>query len=146
MHAMTIGKLAKKAEVGVDTVRFYERQGLLPTPHRTDSGYRLYSPDDVDRLRFIRRAKTLGFSLEDIAELLQLNSATGDRADVKRLSQQRLENIELKIRELTAIRDALASLVKRCSGHGSIKKCPIIAGVLAQGLHRQVEKSDERSK
>lgn len=139
MQTMTIGKLAKLAEVGVDTVRFYERQGLLPTAQRTQTGYRLYSTDDVDRLRFIRRAKTLGFSLDDIAELLQLTKATGDRADVKRLSIERLETIELKIRELTAIRDALASLVSQCSGRGSITNCPIIEGVLAQGLQRKQE-------
>ncbi len=73
MQIMTIGKLAKQASVGIDTVRFYEREGLLPEAQRTDSGYRLYSPDDVDRLRFIRRAKNLGFSLDEITELLELN-------------------------------------------------------------------------
>ena len=139
MHSMTIGKLAKLAEVGVDTVRFYERQELLHPAQRTATGYRLYSPEDADRLRFIRRAKTLGFSLDDIKELLQLNDATGDRADVKQIAQQRLANIELKIRQLTAMRDELASLVTRCSGRGSIDSCPIIEGVLAQGLHRKPE-------
>ena len=139
MQSLSIGKLAKLAEVGVDTVRYYERQGLLPPAARTESGYRQYSQDDADRLRFIRRAKTLGFSLEDIAELLELHSPTGDRAEVKRISEKRLANIEFKIRELTAIRDALAALVTRCSGHGSIDKCPIIEGVLAQGLHRVQE-------
>jgi MerR family copper efflux transcriptional regulator len=138
MKAMTIGKLAKLAEVGVDTVRYYERQGLLPRVQRTNSGYRQYSQADVDRLSFVRRAKTLGFSLHDIAELLDLDAATGDRAEVKRVSEQRLASIELKIRELTAIRDALATLVTRCSGRGSIDGCPIIQGVLAQGLpHKQ---------
>ncbi|MCB1690147.1 MAG: MerR family DNA-binding protein [Halioglobus sp.] len=140
MHAMTIGKLARLAEVGVDTVRYYERLGLLPQAKRAESGYRLYSQVDVDRLSFIRRAKTLGFSLEDIAELLTLNAAAGDRAEVKRLSEQRLDSIELKIRELMAIRDALASLVTRCSGRGPIKSCPIIEGVLAQGLCTHQEK------
>ena len=139
MQFITIGKLAKLAEVGVDTVRYYERQGLLPPASRSESGYRQYSRDDADRLRFIRRAKTLGFSLEDIAELLELHSPSGDRAEVKRVSQKRLASIEHKIRELTAIRDALASLVTRCSGHGSIDECPIIEGVLAQGLHRPQE-------
>jgi MerR family copper efflux transcriptional regulator len=132
---MTIGKLAKQANVGVDTIRYYERQGLLPRVQRAQSGYRLYSQDDADRLSFIRRAKSLGFSLEDIRELLRLDVATGDRADVKRLSKQRLASIELKIRELTAIRDALAALVTDCSGRGSINGCPIIEGVLAQSLH-----------
>jgi len=137
---MTIGKLAKLAEVGVDTVRYYERQGLLPQVRRADSGYRLYSQHDVDRLSFIRRAKTLGFSLQDIAELLELNAPTGERAEVKRLSELRLASIELKIRELTAIRDALAVLVDSCSGRGSIDGCPIIEGVLAQALHHEREK------
>lgn len=90
MQTLTIGKVAKQAGVGIDTVRFYEREGLLPEARRAESGYRLYSLDDVDRLRFIRRAKTLGFSLEEIAELLRLNAAKGSRSDVKRLAQRRL--------------------------------------------------------
>ena len=143
MESLTIGKLAKQAEVGVDTVRYYERQGLLPQVKRGLSGYRLYSQQHVDRLSFIRRAKTLGFSLQDIAELLELNAPTGDRAEVKRVSEQRLKSIDLKIRELTAIRDALAVLVNQCSGRGSIDGCPIIAGVLAQALHHEREKKDE---
>mgnify|MGYP000867950360 CR=1 FL=1 len=132
MQTLTIGKAAKAAGVGIDTVRFYEREGLLPEAQRTMSGYRLYSADDVDRLRFIRRAKTLGFSLEEIAELLQLNAAKGSRASVKRLAERRLTDLDQKLRELTAIRDALSSLVQRCSGQGSLKGCPIIEGVLAQ--------------
>lgn len=132
MQTLTIGKVAKQAGVGIDTVRFYEREGLLPETQRTTSGYRLYSADDVDRLRFIRRAKTLGFSLEEIAELLQLNAAKGSRASVKRVAEQRLADLDQKLRELTAIRDALATLVQRCSGQGSLKGCPIIEGVLAQ--------------
>lgn len=139
MQTLTIGKAAKQAGVGIDTVRFYEREGLLPEAQRTMSGYRLYSVDDVDRLRFIRRAKTLGFSLEEIAELLQLNAAKGSRACVKRVAEQRLANLDQKLRELTAIRDALATLVQQCSGQGSLKGCPIIKGVLAQDGHREQE-------
>lgn len=139
MQILTIGKAAKQAGVGIDTVRFYEREGLLPEAQRTESGYRLYSADDVDRLRFIRRAKTLGFSLEEIAELMNLNAAKGSRASVKRLAQHRLDDLNQKLRELTAIRDALAVLVKRCSGQGSVKGCPIIEGVLAQDRHSNKE-------
>lgn len=135
MQTQTIGKTAKQAGVGIDTVRFYEREGLLPEAQRTQSGYRLYSADDVDRLRFIRRAKTLGFTLEEIAELLKLSTAKGSRASVKRLAEQRLTDLDQKLRELTAIRDALSTLVKRCSGQGSFKGCPIIEGVLAQDAH-----------
>lgn len=135
MQTLTIGKAAKAAGVGIDTVRFYEREGLLPEAQRTESGYRLYSSADVDRLRFIRRAKMLGFRLEEIAELMNLNAAKGSRASVKRLAEHRLADLDQKLREMTAIRDALASLVKRCSGEGSIKGCPIIAGVLAHDTH-----------
>ncbi len=139
MQIMTIGKLAKQASVGIDTVRFYEREGLLPQAQRTDSGYRLYSPDDVDRLRFIRRAKHLGFSLDEIAELLELNVPKGSRASVKRVAKQRLDALDQKIREMTAIREALAVLVQQCSGKGSLKGCPIIEGVLAQGTSESTE-------
>lgn len=131
MHTLTIGKLAKQSGVGIDTVRFYEREGLLPKAARTQSGYRLYSAADVDRLRFIRRAKSLGFSLDEIAELLSLNAAKGSRASVKKLAQHRLSDLNQKISELTTIRDSLALLVRECSGEGSVKGCPIIEGVLA---------------
>lgn len=132
MLGLTIGKLAKQAGVGIDTVRFYERAGLLPRAQRSASGYRLYAVGDADRLRFIRRAKALGFSLEEIAELLQLNAGKGTRASVRRLAQRRLDDLSQKIHEMTAIRDALSHLVKRCSGDGPVAGCPIIEGVLAK--------------
>ncbi len=131
MKALSIGKLARQSGVGVDTVRYYEREGLLPEAPRSGSGYRQYSAGDIDRLRFIRRAKTLGFSLGEIAELLSLNQARGSRAPVKKLAERRLAELNQKLQELTAIRDALATLVRRCSGSGSLNGCPIIEGVLA---------------
>jgi len=134
MQTLTIGKLAKQSGVGIDTVRFYERQGLLPKVPRTASGYRLYSPAEVDRVRFIRRAKTLGFALQEIAELLKLNATRGNRASVKSLAQRRLADLNRKIDELTAIRDALSDLVEQCSGEGPLAGCPIIEGVLAKQL------------
>lgn len=133
MTRITIGKLARHAGVGIDTVRFYEREGLLPAPQRTASGYRLYATADADRVRFIRRAKALGFTLAEIAELLKLNAGHGNRASVKKLAQHRLADLEHKIRELGAIREALAHLVHQCSGAGPVKGCPIIEGVLAHG-------------
>ncbi|HBG31984.1 MAG TPA: heavy metal-responsive transcriptional regulator [Gammaproteobacteria bacterium] len=135
MHTLTIGKAAKQAGVSIDAVRFYEREGLLHEAQRTMSGYRLFSTGDVDRLRFIRRAKALGFSLGQIAELLELNAAKGSRASVKRLAEKRLADLELKLRELTALRDGLATLVKTCSGEGSVRGCPIVEGVLMQHGH-----------
>jgi DNA-binding transcriptional MerR regulator len=132
MESLTIGKLARRAGVGIDTVRFYERAGLIPRARRTPSGYRLYAQSDADRLRFIRRAKGLGFSLEEIAELLQLNAGKGNRATVKRLAQQRLDDLDRRIREMSAIRDALGQLVRQCSGSGPVAGCPIIDGVLGE--------------
>jgi Hg(II)-responsive transcriptional regulator len=140
MQTLTIGKLAKQSGVGIDTVRFYEREGLLPRASRTQSGYRLYSDNDVERLRFIRRAKGLGFSLEEIGELLDLNATRGSRASVKKLAQHRLSDLNQKISELTAIRDALAALVQQCNGEGSLKGCPIIEGVLAHETRHCQEK------
>jgi DNA-binding transcriptional MerR regulator len=139
MGRLTIGKAARQAGVGIDTMRYYEREGLLPGLARTQAGYRLYSEQDVERLHFIRRAKRLGFSLEEIAELLRLNAAQGSRSQVRQLAQRRLDDLDQKLRELGAIRSALAALVRRCSGQGPLKGCPIIENVLAEGGHPSLE-------
>lgn len=128
---LTIGRLARRAGVGIDTVRFYERARLLPEPGRTASGYRTYGDADVERLRFIRRAKALGFSLEEIAELLALSAGKGGRAAVKALAARRLGDLDRKIAELTVMRDTLAHYARRCSGQGALEGCPIIEAVLA---------------
>ncbi len=131
MNRITIGKLATNAGVGIDTVRFYERAGLMPRPARTAAGYRLYAAADVDRMRFIRRAKALGFALDEIAELLGLSAGRGGREGVKALAERRLLELEGRIRELTVMRDALAGYASRCSGKGPVQGCPIIEAVLA---------------
>lgn len=128
--SLSIGRLARAAGVGVDTVRFYERAGLMPQAPRTASGYRSYGPDAVARLRFIRRAKALGFALEEIAELLRLSEGKGGRAGVKALAERRLADLERRIRELSVFRDALAHYARQCSGHGAVAGCPIIEAVL----------------
>jgi Hg(II)-responsive transcriptional regulator len=130
MGKLTIGKLASAAEVGIDTVRFYERSGLLKRPQRTPAGYRLYAESDAARLRFIRRAKALGFTLEEIAELLRLNDGGGRRSAVRAVAEQRLREIEQKLSELGRMRDMLRHLVSECHGDGSIAGCPIIDAVL----------------
>lgn len=131
IRRLTIGPLARQAGVGVDTVRFYERAGLMPDAQRTPSGYRTYAPADAARLRFIRRAKALGFSLDEVAELLRLGQGRGGRQGVKALAQRRLADLEAKIRELTVFRDTLAHYVHECSGHGPVAGCPIIEAVLS---------------
>jgi Hg(II)-responsive transcriptional regulator len=130
MKSMTIGKLATAAGVRVDTVRFYERLGLLPEARRSESGYRHFTTDDVERLRFVRRAKALGFSLEEIADLLRLNDGNGSRKEIRELAARRLAQIDRELAELTAIKTSLEALVHRCDGKGSAVGCPIVRAVL----------------
>ena len=130
MSTLTIGKLARAADVGVDTVRFYERAGLLKKPTRSASGYRLYDAADAARLRFIRRAKALGFSLDEIVELLKLNDGGGRRSAVRALAEKRLVEIEQKLVDFGRMRDTLRGLVNQCHGEGSLVGCPIIETVL----------------
>lgn len=132
---MRIGEVATQAGVGVDTVRLYERLQLLPAAQRTASGYRMFGTEDLERLRFIRRAKALGFTLDETRELLRLASdAGGDRAEVLALARHRLDDIEHKIAQLSAMRDSLGRLVKECSGTGPVHGCPIVDAVLAHDL------------
>jgi MerR family mercuric resistance operon transcriptional regulator len=127
MKHLTIGKLAKKAEVNVETVRYYERRGLIPKPPRRDPGYRQYPQDVVARIQFIKRAKELGFSLKEIAELLSLRvDPSTTCGDVKRLAEIKIADIEEKIRTLKSIKKALTKLVTMCSGQGPTGECPII--------------------
>lgn len=128
MNTLTIGQLAYACGVGVETIRFYERQGLLPVPPRSGAGYRHYPATAVQRLHFIRRAKELGFTLKEIAELLLLqdNSHAHSRAEVKAIAEARLTEVTAKINDLERVRTALAHLAACCSGNGSVQGCPII--------------------
>lgn len=124
---MKIGELAQKADVNIDTVRYYERQGLLPVPQRQRSGYRQYAVGDVSRLRFVRRAKALGFTLQEIRELLELSSQREtDMSGMKSVAIEKLADVEDKLAELTRIRDGLQALVASCPGHGALAQCPIL--------------------
>lgn len=121
--SLTIGKLATAGDVGVETVRFYQRRGLLETPTR-DSGIRRYGSQDLRRLRFIRQAQAAGFTLEEIKELLALDAGE-DRARVRELAKARVAALDEKIREVTRARDALLRLAHECSAGGS-GPCPIL--------------------
>ena len=124
---LTIGAVAKRAGVPIDTIRYYEREGLLPEAPRRASGYRSYGEDAVAQLRFIRRAKELGFTLEEIRGLLALSHdrQRGVKA-VKQRAKACLAAIEARIAELQRIRDGLAELVAACPGHGAPEQCPIL--------------------
>ncbi len=123
---LTIGRLARAAGVGAETVRFYEREGLIEAPPRTAAGYRQYPPETVERLGFIRRAKALGFSLDEIRELLALREPDQDRSRVKAITERKIADIDQRISELERMRAALAELDQQCSGHGPVAGCPII--------------------
>ena len=124
---MKIGELARLAQCSVETVRYYERQGLLPEPQRLRSGYRQYELGDVSRLRFVRRAKGLGFTLQEIRDLLELSShREKDMAGMKTTAMEKLADVEEKLTELTRIRDGLKMLVDSCPGLGTLEQCPIL--------------------
>jgi MerR family copper efflux transcriptional regulator len=125
MNSIGIGTLAKRAGVSIDTVRYYEKSGLLAPESRLASGYRRYSDEQVSRLRFIRRAQELGFTLKDIRELLGI-SKQKDVAKVKRAAERKLADVEARLVALTRMRDGLATLVATCPGHGRAADCPIL--------------------
>lgn len=133
MKNSTIGKIARKAGIQVGTVRYYESIGLLPDPPRSSSGYRKYPPNTVERLGFIKRAKELGFTLEEVRDLLYLadtEEGMGTKEslcrDVRGMAEEKIGEIESKIGELKKLRKALQSLVVKCSGKGKRQKCPVI--------------------
>ncbi|MCB9139165.1 MAG: MerR family transcriptional regulator [Caldilineaceae bacterium] len=127
MQSLTRGKLAKIAGVNSETLRYYEQRGLLPDPPRGESGYRLYPQESVDRLRFIKGAQELGFTLDEVKELLFLRvNEDADKGDVRLRAQRKVAQIEQKIQALQCMRDALAQLIHECSGEGPTSDCPIL--------------------
>lgn len=127
---ITSGQLAKAAGVHVETLRYYEREGLLAEPRRSEGNYRLYDTADVQTVSFIRKAQGAGFSLADIGQLLALRGDPRHSAgEVKALALQRITSIEDKISHLEAVKAELQSLVNACSGEGSADNCPILCGL-----------------
>ena len=121
--SLSIGKLAAAGGVGVETIRFYQRKGLLPQPTR-DGGIRRYGSEDLRRLRFIRQAQGAGFTLEEIRELLDLDESE-DRARARELAKARIVALDAKIEDLRAARDALSHLAREC-GREDAGPCPIL--------------------
>jgi len=124
ISSLSIGKLAAAGRVGVETIRFYQRRGLLVTPTR-DDGIRRYGSDDVQRLRFIKQAQAAGFTLEEIKELLELD-ASDDRSRARELAEARAKALDAKIADLKQARDSLRRLAREC-GDGGAGPCPILA-------------------
>jgi len=124
----TIGALAKQAAVAVDTIRYYEREGLLSNPERKASGYRQYDAKALERVMFIRRAKDLGFTLEEIKSLLMLSTDRENGVEgVKKRAQDRLNELDRRLREMKRMRDDLALLLDACPGCGEPECCPILS-------------------
>lgn len=124
---LTIGRLAREAGVNLETIRYYERRGLLPRPPRGASGYRLFTDEAPRRLRFIQRAQKLGFSLGEIGELLSLRiSATARSGDVRKRAEAKIADIDANIRSLDSIKRTLRKLSNACEGCGPIAECPIL--------------------
>ncbi len=138
MEILSIGQVAKRAGVGVETVRFYEREGLLEEPPRRVSGYRQYSEQVVTRLHFIKSAQQLGFTLKEISELLQLRvDAQTSCEEVKGRTEVKLAEVERKMVELQRMRQALLQVASLCTGEGPASACPMLEAL------DQVERKEE---
>ena len=129
MTALTIGKLARASDVKVDTIRYYEREGLVTPESRTEAGYRQYGLESLRRVKFIRKAQGLGFSLTEIAQLLRFGGAQdATKADVLGLTAQKIEEQKKKIRELEELQQTLTQVAALCEGDDSpAHECPILA-------------------
>ena len=126
-NALTIGKLARHGGVSVQTVRYYERSGLLPKPSRAASGYRLYAHETVRRLTFIKQAQQPGFSLGEIQDLLSLRMQSGTTcADIRQRARKKILGVSQKIEDLQRIKGALTKLAAACRGNGPTSDCPIL--------------------
>jgi Hg(II)-responsive transcriptional regulator len=124
---LTIGRLAKAGGVTPETVRYYERRDLLRRPVRNAAGYRLYSEESVRRLRFIKQAQLLGFTLVEIAELLTLRAdPSGTCAEVRSCAERKMADIDERIAALARVRRALATVAAACDGAAAISECPIL--------------------
>lgn len=127
METLSIGQVAERAGVGVETVRFYQREGLIEEPARPGTRHRRYPSEAVTRIRFIRGAQNLGFSLKEIEELMALRLAPGtSKAEIRSRAEAKVAEIEGKLRDLQRIRDTLLKLIGSCEGTGTVEGCPIL--------------------
>ena len=127
MDKLLIGELAEKVNVNKETIRYYERKGLIPNPPRNDSGHRQYSEIDIKRTEFIKRTQSLGFSLKEIKDLLMLKIEPGTTCkDIQKIVKLKISDIDKKIKDLKEIKNTLNKLAGRCTGRGPVGECPIL--------------------
>jgi len=135
--ARSIGELSWETDCKVETIRYYEKIGMLPQPRRTEGGHRLYTEDHLRRLKFIRRARALGFSLDDIRNLLALSGGRRKScAKVRAMAQDHLTEIRGKIEDLRSMETVLENLVERCAGK-TVPECPIIDSLYRDSVPRR---------
>lgn len=135
MSGISIGKVAKRTGVGIETIRNYERRGLLEEPPRTESGCRKYQSESLARLYFIKRAEELGFSLNEIKELLFLRQDShATKADIKKRTLEKIEDVKKKRKELTRVLGVLEHLASTCDGDGPVSDCPILGALVLDAL------------
>lgn len=134
MAGLTVGKVAARAGVKIDTLLYYERQGVIAPPERNGSNYRIYTEDAVLRVRFVKRAQELGFTLAEIKQLLELRvSEDASCADVRDQALAKVTDLDQKIRSLQAMRRVLSKLADECSGQGPVSECPILDALNEKG-------------
>jgi Hg(II)-responsive transcriptional regulator len=136
LNNLTISGVARRAGVGVETVRYYERRGLVARPGKADGAYRRYGSDHIARIRFIRRARELGFTLEEIGTLLALEDGP-DRRSIRRVAAERLAQIRQRIDDLRRMEHALAHVLHQCEAHARAPRCPIIAAITSEDSPRR---------
>lgn len=140
-ETLTIGRLAELGGVTQETVRYYEREGLLAKPPRTASGYRVFPPETARRLRFIKRAQDLGFSLSEIRDLLSLRiDKRTTPADVRRRAEAKIADVDERIRALARMKNALRALTEQCSSCETLDECPILQALDEVSRSRGIER------
>lgn len=144
MSTLRTAQVAELAGVNIETLRFYERKGILPEPPRRASGYREYPPETVERVRFIKRAQELGFTLKEVQDLLELRETTRAKAGrVRKVAEAKLEEIEHKIRDLEAMKKSLTELLCACDSQKPIASCPIIESLSGCPRCRDADRAEE---
>ncbi len=148
MDGFKTSEVAKQGGVNLETIRYYERRGLLPKPSRTPAGYRTFDPEAVRRIRFIKQAQALGFSLKEVRELLRLRvDPRRSCGDVRARAEAKLADIDEKIRGLDAMKKTLARFIAACSGRGPVSACPILEALDEEGVNiRPRTKSDHTAR
>ncbi len=126
LYIMKIGELSREADVSVETVRYYERLGLLPKVRRTESGYRKYSEDELRRLKFIVHAKELGFTLDEIGRLLSIRSDGSECESVRALAESKARDLESRIKKMSRMKSVLLELARQCEKKGVLDPCPVL--------------------